>query len=215
MKILREFYSPDDYEHVLVENKETGEKDVYVRGIFAQADTKNRNGRVYPKHIMEREVHKLQQYIAEGNVLLGELDHPSSPELKFSDSAIKITKLRMEGNNVLGEAKILKDTAKGKTAYYLAKENVKFATSTRGLGSLNESGIVQEDFQYFTNDLVSNPSVISCWLESIMESAEWIWDGSILKQDEAATIKQKIKQMPYSELKEGITKLFNDFISKL
>jgi hypothetical protein len=124
MRLLREFYTPSEVNTLIVEHASSGEKNVYINGVFAEAETKNKNGRIYPIAVMEREAYKLKKLIAEGK-LTGELDHPEKPEILLQNAAIKITSLTQQGNQFIGEAKILKDTPKGAIAYALAKEGIK------------------------------------------------------------------------------------------
>jgi hypothetical protein len=219
MKILREFFEPTETENVLVEGK-NGEKDIFVKGVFAQAETKNRNGRIYPNTIMERELYKLQKMIAEDK-LTGELDHPEKPEVLLQNAAIKILNLQKNGNNVIGEARIMKSTPKGGIAYGLAKEGIKFGTSTRGLGSLQEKegiNVVQEDFNWLTNDLVADPSAPDAWVDSIMEQADYYIEKGYIKENVVGTYKNRLANISKEEgenLKEKTVKLFDNFLKEI
>lgn len=217
MRLLREFIDFQQVENVLLEDKQSGEKNLIVRGIYAQSETKNRNGRIYPKHILERECYNLQKLISE-NKLTGALDHPEKPELRLEDACMLITKLQMDGNNVIGEARVLKDTPKGAIAYGLAKGGVKLGTSTRGLGTIterSEGNLVNEDYKWITSDLVGNPSCQAAFLDSIMEKQEWIWDNGYIKEDVIGTYYNKLKALPKSKINEAVSEIYTDFFSKL
>jgi hypothetical protein len=223
MLFLREFYNPDEYvESVLVENKQSGEKDVIVKGIYAQANVKNRNGRIYPEEYMDRELYKLQKQIAE-NRLTGELDHPKEPEVKLANAAFKIVSLKKDGSNYIGEGKIMKDVPRGQIAYGLAKEGVKFGASTRALGSLKESkgaNYVQNDLNWLTIDLVADPSAPEAFVDSIMEQTEYFFDGEKYVVDKIKTYKKQLDEAVKNEhskkaINEKVTNLFEDFISTI
>lgn len=216
MKLLREFFNPgeSDVKSVLVENKETGEKDVYIKGIFGQADSVNRNGRSYPEAIMDRELYKLQKQIAEGR-LTGELDHPEKPEMKLANAAFKITSLKKDGKNYIGEGRIMKDVPRGAIAYGLAKEGIQFGVSTRALGSLKEQNgvnVVQPDLMWITADIVGDPSCKDAMVETIYEGKEWLIEDGIIKEDTLVTLQNELKSLTTSQLKEGTVKIFNDFM---
>jgi len=213
MKLLREFVEPNEIDNIV--NKET--KDIFLKGVFTQQEIKNRNGRIYPGKIMEREIYKIQKKIADTG-LTGELDHPAQPEYKYENACFVINKINKDGNNYLGEAKILRE-GKGKLAYNLAKEGIKFGISSRGLGSLNENkedGIlyVCEDFNLITFDIVGEPSCYTAVVDSILEQKEWIIDDSgYIKEDKLAEYKKKIESIPKARMEEELTKVFNQFIA--
>jgi len=220
MRLLREFTAPHDCETALLENKTTGERSVIVRGPFAVAEAKNKNGRVYPAEILERECYKLNKMIAE-NKLTGELDHPEKPDVLLQNAAIKITSLSRSGNNFLGEARIMKETPKGAIAYALAKEGITFGTSTRGLGSteIRESTTyVKADFNWLTNDLVADPSAPGAWVESIMEKAAYFIEEGYIKENVHQTYLNKIHNLSKEEgasFDAKVLALFESFIKQI
>lgn len=222
MKLLREFHSPEEYQHIVKEDPVTKEKDVFLRGIFAQSEITNKNGRIYPKSILERECNNLQAMIKE-NRLVGNLDHPpENPEIRLQDAAILITRLELDDNNVIGEAKILKSTPQGAILYGLAKDGVKIGTSTRGLGSIEEKSIdgnmvkvVAENFKWITSDAVADPSAPEAFLNSILEKKEWIFENGGIKEDKAQTYYNMAKSMPKAQLESGIVTLFQDFMNDI
>jgi hypothetical protein len=173
MKLITETYNDVQ---CITESTKTGGKNVFIEGIFMQADLANRNGRVYPKAIMENEVNRYQQLIKEKRAL-GELGHPPNPTVNLDKASHLITSLRMEGNNVMGRAKLM-DTPMGKIAKNLVDEGVQLGVSSRGLGSLKENnGVmeVQKDFHLATVDIVGDPSAPGAFVQGIYESAEWLF----------------------------------------
>jgi hypothetical protein len=171
MKLLREQFDCE----MLIEAKENGPKSYYIKGPFMQAEVKNRNGRIYPKNVIESQV-KAYQKLIEDRRSIGELSHPATPSINPERVSHLITDLNMDGNMVYGRAKIM-DTPMGKIAKALMDENVKLGVSSRGLGSLKESAgtkIVQPDFQLSTIDIVSEPSGPDCFVENLMEGVDWI-----------------------------------------
>lgn len=153
-------------------------KNYYIKGIFAQAETKNKNGRVYPKHIMEREISNYNKNYVKENRALGELGHPDTPSINLDRVSHVIKELYPSGNDIIGKAKIM-DTPCGKIARNLIDEGIKLGVSTRGVGSLKEHNgyqVVQEDFTLATVDIVSDPSAPSAFVQGIYEGSEWIFD---------------------------------------
>lgn len=212
MRLLRECVEPG-----LIENIVTKEdKDVLLRGVFAQADIKNKNGRIYPLHIMEREAKKIQGLLNSVGVC-GSCDHPLTPDYNLADAAIKINYYKQDGKNFIGEAKVLRNTIKGATLYTLCKEGIKIGMSTRGLGSVEERDdaiYVKDDFNLITIDAVAQPSA-EAWVESILEHTEYYIDNGCIKEDKAMTYIKQIKNLKSSEIKEGIVSLFDNFLKGL
>jgi hypothetical protein len=215
MKLIKEIAQDINY---LVESKEDGVgKNVYIEGVFAQADTKNRNNRTYGRGIMEREVNKYQDLIGHKRSL-GELGHPENPSINLHQVSHLITSLRMEGKDVIGRAKIL-ETPMGVIARNLIENGVGLGVSTRGLGSLkmNSQGIneVQDDFHLATVDIVADPSAPDAFVQGIMESADWILDNGVWKAMEVERAQQQIKKTPHKNLDEVKLQMFEQFINQL
>ena len=219
MKIIREFYSSQETESYLKEEAD-GEKNIFVKGIFAQSETKNKNGRIYESGTLDRELYKLQKMIAEDR-LTGELDHPKEPEVLLKHAAMKIISLKKDGNNYVGEAKIMKSVPNGAIAYGLAKEGIKFGTSTRGLGTLEDrdgTSYVKEDYNWLTNDLCADPSCEVAWVESIMEKADYYIDNGYIKENVHETYMNRLKNISKEEgntLKDKTIKLYNEFLQEI
>ena len=186
MKLIREEIEKVE---VLTESK-NGKKSLYIKGPFLQAEKVNRNGRMYPMGIMEREVERYSKdYVAKGRAL-GELGHPDGPTVNLDRVSHKITELYKDGNNFIGKAQIL-STPMGKIAESLLKDGVTLGVSSRGIGSLRETKNgykeVGEDFMLATAaDIVADPSAPDAFVQGIMEGKEWIWDGGILREADIA-----------------------------
>jgi len=214
MKLIKEVAQELNY---LVEDKQGGGKNVFIEGIFAQADTKNKNKRIYGKSIMEREVNKYKELI-EQKRSLGELGHPDNPSINLHQVSHLITSLHMEGNNVIGRAKIL-ETPMGIIAKNLIENGVQLGVSTRGLGSLkmNSEGVneVQDDFHLATVDIVADPSAPDAFVQGIMESAEWILENGVWTAVHVETAQKQIRKASSKNLEEEKLKIFEQFLSHL
>jgi hypothetical protein len=197
-----------------------GKKTLYIQGPFLQAECVNRNGRMYPMSIMEREVKRYtEQYVNKGRAL-GELGHPDGPTVNLDRVSHKIVELKQDGNNFIGKAQIL-STPMGKIAESLLKEGVCLGVSSRGIGSLrpNRDGYqeVGEDFMLATAaDIVADPSAPDAFVQGIMEGKEWVWDGSVLKERVAQDTKNKINSLVDQKILEDYKlSLFNEFLNSL
>jgi hypothetical protein len=162
------------------QNANDGKKNYFIEGVFIQGAIPNRNGRIYPMPVLEKEVTRYIKEMINDNRAVGELGHPDGPTINYDRVSHKIISLTREGNNYIGKAKILSDQPCGKIVENLIKENVKFGVSTRGIGSLvQKEGVmeVQEDFRLFTAaDIVSDPSAPNAFVNGIMEGRQWIFD---------------------------------------
>ena len=179
----------------ITEEKENGKKDYKIKGIFMQADIKNRNGRVYPMEILQKEVKRYnKQYINEKRAF-GELGHPDGPTVNLERASHMITGLYPDGKNFIGEAKIL-STPMGNIVKNLMDEGAKLGVSSRGMGSLdqkNGANYVRDDFYLATAaDIVADPSAPNAFVEGIMEGKEWIWDNGTLVESELIRMRERI-----------------------
>ena len=201
----------------LEEDKKGGGKNVFIEGIFMQADKQNRNGRLYPMAVMEKEVARYQKLIDEKRSL-GELGHPANPTLNLDKVSHLITNLRFEGTNVIGKAKIL-ETPMGNIARNLIENGVMLGVSSRGLGSLklNKEGVneVQDDFHLATVDIVADPSAHEAFVQGIYESAEWICENGVWKAVDVERAQQTLKNASKANLEETKLKMFEEFLSRL
>ena len=216
MKLIRE-----EIEKVEVLTEGTGKQQkLYIKGPFLQAECVNRNGRMYPMSVMEKEVRRYtEQYVNKGRAL-GELGHPDGPTVNLDRVSHKIVDLQKEGNNFIGKAQIL-STPMGKIAESLLKEGVCLGVSSRGIGSLRpcKEGYseVGEDFMLATAaDIVADPSAPDAFVQGIMEGKEWVWEGGILREKLAQTAKRRINTLiDQRKLEENKLNLFNDFLANL
>jgi hypothetical protein len=214
MRLITEVVQDLQY---LEEDKKGGGKNVFIEGIFMQADQSNRNGRMYPMAVMEKEVARYQKLIDEKRSL-GELGHPSNPTLNLDKVSHLITSLRFEGKNVIGKAKIL-ETPMGNIARNLIENEIMLGVSSRGLGSLklNKEGVneVQDDFHLATVDIVADPSAHDAYVQGIYESAEWICENGVWKAIDVERAQQTLKKASKANLEETKLKMFEEFISRL
>ena len=199
----------------LVTEEVNGEKQYHIDGIFMQAEQKNRNGRVYPKKTLMKEVQRYNNEYVKTNRAMGELGHPDGPQLNLERVSHLIKELRVDGNDIYGRAKIL-DTPYGKIVKDLVKEGVKIGVSSRGMGSLKQvNGVneVQEDFNLAAVDIVADPSAPDAFVEGIMEGKEWVWENGILTARRIESYKKQIKSASKSNLEEAKLYAFADFLS--
>lgn len=210
MKLITELTQDVKY---LTESREDGKKNIYIEGIFMQADKGNRNGRMYPLKVMENAVGQYQQLISEKRSL-GELGHPPNPQINLNQVSHLITDLRFEGTDIYGKAKIL-DTPMGKIAKNFIEEGVRLGVSSRGLGSIVEkNGLneVQDDFHLATVDIVADPSAPDAFVQGIMESAEWILENGVWKTVDVERAQKTIKKASKAQLAEAKLRVFEDFL---
>lgn len=201
----------------LVEEK-NGKKEHFISGIFMQAEKKNRNGRVYPFDILNKEVSRYNNEYVTKNRAFGELGHPDSPTINLDRVSHMITSLHPDGNNIIGKAKIL-DTPNGKIVKSLLDGGASLGVSTRGVGSLkphNGYQLVQDDFHLATAaDIVADPSAPEAFVRGIMEGKEWILDGTGWKEVDYYKAKKMITEASRNEIEGVALKVFSNFLSKL
>jgi len=216
MKLITEFNDSHDLQ-CIVEAKENGEKNYVIEGVFAQADSKNRNGRIYPKAIMERAVNKYVTEQVSKKRAVGELNHPEGPTVNLDKVSHLITDLKFEGNDVVGKAQIL-DTPMGKIVKGLLDGGVQLGVSTRGMGSLeqrNGAMVVKDDFILSTIDIVQDPSAPDAFVNGIMEGVDWVWNNGVLKAQVIEQMETEIKHAPKPVLYETSVREFKNFLSLL
>ena len=179
---------------LIVEEDDKGKKNYKIRGIFMQSDVKNRNGRVYPQEVLEKEVAKYNKNFINENRAFGELGHPDGPTVNLERVSHMITSLTPDGKNFIGEAKIM-DTPMGKIVKNLMDEGAKLGVSSRGMGSLeqkNGANYVRDDFYLATAaDIVADPSAPNAFVQGIMEGKEWVWNNGSLVEAHVADLKTK------------------------
>ena len=191
VKLISEAVEEVEY---ITEEKDDGGKNYKIRGIFMQADIKNRNGRVYPMEVLDEEVKKYNKNFIQQNRAFGELGHPDGPTVNLERVSHMITSLKPDGKNFIGEAKIM-DTPMGKIVKNLMDEGAKLGVSSRGMGSLKQkdgANVVSDDFYLATAaDIVADPSAPNAFVEGIMEGKEWVWNNGALVEAHVADLKKK------------------------
>ena len=217
MKLISEF---NDYsvQPVIVEENEKGEKEYFIEGIFMQSEIKNRNGRVYPKEVMQKEVKRYVKEFVEKQRAFGELGHPEGPTINLDKVSHLITKLEEDGNNYVGRAKIL-STPNGQIVRNLIDDGAKLGVSSRGLGSLEQKGgaqYVKSDFQLATaGDIVADPSAPEAFVEGIMEGVEWVYENGILKAQDVEQMKHDISSAKRNKWEEVKLNSWKRFVKNL
>lgn len=214
MKLIKEHINDVEY----ITEETNGKKNYSIRGIFLQSEMKNRNGRIYPKEILQREVTRYNKEFINQNRAFGELGHPDGPTVNLERVSHMIKKLYPDGNNFIGEAKIM-DTPYGKIVKNLIDEGAKLGVSSRGMGSLSTqrgANYVTDDFYLATAaDIVADPSAPDAFVEGVMEGKEWIWENGILVEKEIDQLKREIEAAKRAQLAEVKARVFKNFLSKL
>ena len=202
---------------VITEGK-GADKKLYIEGVFLQSEIKNRNGRMYPFSVLEKEVNRYNEEYVKTSRALGELGHPDGPTVNLDRVSHRITSLKAEGNNFIGRAQIL-STPNGNIAKALLEEGVKLGVSSRGMGSIDkreDCGVVMDDFMLATAaDIVADPSAPDAFVNGIMEGKEWAWDNGILKETKVAKYQRYMDNATRKNLEERTLEVFNDFLTGL
>ena len=213
MKLIAEYNEQDI--QCIVEAKEDGTKNHFIEGVFMQSEAKNRNGRIYPKAIMETAVDKYVTEQVSQNRAVGELNHPEGPTVNLDKVSHKITELSWKGNDVVGKAQIL-DTPMGNIVKGLLEGGVQLGVSTRGMGSLEERNgtmYVKDDFVLNTVDIVQDPSAPTAFVNGIMEGVEWVWNNGVIESQVIEKMETEVKNAPRADLYETQTREFKNFLS--
>ncbi len=214
MKLISE-YTESNIEVIVEAAKDGKGKKYIIEGIFAQANTKNRNGRIYPTEVMESAVGKyVGDQVSKGRAV-GELNHPEGPTVNLDKVSHKIESLEMKGNDVVGKATIL-ETPMGQIVKGLLDGGVKLGVSTRGMGSLENRGtamVVKPDFLLNAVDIVQDPSAPSAFVNGVMEGVEWIWNNGMIEAQAIEKIETEIKKAPRADLYETQVREFKNFLS--
>jgi hypothetical protein len=214
MKLIAE-YTENDLEYI-TEDK-NGKKNYAIEGVFMSAEQKNRNGRIYPRAVMEKAVDTYKTTQVVPGRAVGELNHPEGPTVNLDKVSHKIESLDWSGNNVMGKATILA-TPMGEVVKGLLDGGVKLGVSTRGMGSLqrgNDAMVVKDDFILNAVDIVQDPSAPSAFVNGVMEGVEWVWNNGIIEQQAIEKMETEIKKAPRSDLYETQVREFKNFLSLL
>ena len=217
MKLITEIN--EDLDVFELEEDSTGKKSLFLEGVFLQSETLNRNKRMYPRPILEREVKRYKKDYIKENRAFGELGHPDGPPINLERVSHMITDLRRSGNDWGGRAKVLRETPYGKIVEGILKEGAKLGVSSRGMGSLEEQSngtkIVKDDYFLATAaDIVADPSAPNAFVDGIMEGKEWVWNNGIIQENEVSTIKRNL-DVPTKKREELALRAFEQFLSKL
>jgi hypothetical protein len=212
MKLISEHLDSIEF---ITEDDAEGKKNYKIRGVFMEADVKNRNNRMYPMQVLEKEVKRYNKEYVQQKRAFGELGHPDGPTVNLERVSHMITKLYPDGKQFVGEAKIM-DTPYGKIVKNLIDEGAKLGVSSRGMGSLEpqrDMHVVKDDFYLATAaDIVADPSAPNAFVEGIMENKEWVWDNGIVKEVDIAKYRAELRKES-KRLEEKKIKLFNEFMS--
>ena len=203
----------------LTEATKSGGKNYFIEGIFMQANKKNRNGRIYPTEILQKEAKRYTTEFIKKKRAFGELGHPDGPTVNLERVSHMIEELEEVDQNFMGRAKIL-DTPYGKIVKNLIDEGAQLGVSSRGMGSLKPGGNgvseVQGDFYLATAaDIVADPSAPDAFVHGIMEGKEWVWDNGLLKETQIQEYKDKIEKSSRKDRENVLVEAFKDFIVKL
>lgn len=217
MKLISEHVDSIEY---ITEANDDGSKNYRIKGVFMQAEVKNRNNRMYPMNVLEKEVGRYNKEYVNQKRAFGELGHPDGPTVNLERVSHMITKLYPDGKNFIGEAKIM-DTPYGKIVKNLIDEGAKLGVSSRGMGSLEprkDMHVVKDDFYLATAaDIVADPSAPNAFVEGIMEGKEWIWDNGKIREMDIEAYKKELdkKYARKSAREEKAVEIFEDFMSKI
>lgn len=215
MKLITEEIQNAEY---IVEEASNGKKNYSIKGIFMQSDIKNKNGRVYPKEILQKEVARYNREFIQKSRAFGELGHPDGPTVNLERVSHMIKALYPEGNNFIGEARVL-DTPYGKIVKSLIDEGAKLGVSSRGMGTLRSvagTNVVSDDYYLATAaDIVADPSAPDAFVEGIMEGKEWVWNNGILKEQEINELKLQADKNERIRRAEINAQVFESFLKKL
>lgn len=202
----------------VVTEEKNGVKSLYITGPFLVGEQKNRNKRIYPMHVLQKEAKRYTEEYISKNRAFGELGHPDSPSINLDRVSHLITNLKQEGNIFVGKAKIL-ETPMGKIAKSLLEGGAQLGVSSRGMGSLKENdgvNIVQDDYYLATAaDIVADPSAPGAFVQGIMEGKEWVWDNGIIKEMDVVEMYDEISKAKRNQIEEISLRIFENFLSKL
>ena len=217
MRLLSEVNEEVNY---ITEATENGKKNFFIEGVFMQGNFKNRNGRVYPTEILEKEVARYNKEYVEKNRAYGELGHPQGPTINLERVSHMITELKKDGDNFVGKAKIMSETPYGAIVKSLIKEGAQLGVSSRGMGTLSagKGGVQQvgKDFYLATaGDIVADPSAPLAFVEGIMEEKEWVFENGIWTVEQAEKMKSQIVTMSVQEIEDEKFKIFETFLNSI
>ena len=217
LKLISELIEQDT-DYLIEQDEKTGNKNYKIKGIFMQADIKNRNGRIYPMEVLNKEVKRYNKEYINQKRAFGELGHPDGPTVNLERASHMITDLYPDGKNFIGEAKIL-STPMGEIVKSLMDDGAKLGVSSRGMGSLdqkNGANYVRNDFYLATAaDIVADPSAPNAFVEGIMEGKEWVWNNGLIREADIAKMKENIEENHAKRNPKADALEFARFLQKL
>ena len=217
MRLISENFV-DDVEYITEQDEKTGKKNYKLKGVFMQSEIKNRNGRVYPFEVLDKEVKRYNKEFIDENRAYGELGHPDGPTVNLDKVSHMVTELKADGKNFIGEAKVM-STPMGNIVKNIMDDGGKLAVSSRGMGSLeqkNGANYVKDDFYLATAaDIVADPSAPNAFVDGIMEGKEWVWNNGLLQEQEVAEIKNEMERNIRSRKANYQALAFAKFLKKL
>lgn len=217
MKLITELNETVQY---ISETKESGLKEHFIEGVFLQSEVKNKNGRIYPESVLDKEVGRYITEVVKANRAYGELGHPSGPSINLDRVSHMIVELKKDGKNWRGKAKIT-ETPMGNIAKGLLEAGANLGVSSRGMGSLKESQgamVVQSDYRIATAaDIVADPSAPNAFVKGIMENVDWVYDPvkGTWHEEQLDIIKKSLNKMTISEMQEKQLSVFSEYIASL
>ncbi len=217
MRLISENFV-DNVEYITEQDDKTGKKNYKLKGVFMQSEIKNRNGRVYPFEVLDKEVKRYNKEFIDENRAYGELGHPEGPTVNLDKVSHMVTSLKPDGKNFIGEAKVM-STPMGNIVKNIMDDGGKLAVSSRGMGSLeqkNGANYVKDDFYLATAaDIVADPSAPNAFVDGIMEGKEWVWNNGLLQEQEVAEIKNEMERNIRSRKANYQALAFAKFLKKL
>ena len=217
MRLISENFV-DNVEYITEQDDKTGKKNYKLKGVFMQSEIKNRNGRVYPFEVLDKEVKRYNKEFIDENRAYGELGHPEGPTVNLDKVSHMVTSLKPDGKNFIGEAKVM-STPMGNIVKNIMDDGGKLAVSSRGMGSLeqkNGANYVKDDFYLATAaDIVADPSAPNAFVDGIMEGKEWVWNNGLLQEQEVAEIKNEMERNIRSKKANYQALAFAKFLKKL
>ena len=217
MRLISENFV-DNVEYITEQDEKTGKKNYKLKGVFMQSEIKNRNGRVYPFEVLDKEVKRYNKEFIEQNRAYGELGHPDGPTVNLDKVSHMVTSLQPDGKNFIGEAKVM-STPMGNIVKNIMDDGGKLAVSSRGMGSLeqkNGANYVKDDFYLATAaDIVADPSAPNAFVDGIMEGKEWVWNNGLLQEQEVVEIKNEMERNIRSRKANYQALAFAKFLKKL
>ena len=217
MRLISENFV-DNVEYITEQDEKTGKKNYKLKGVFMQSEIKNRNGRVYPFEVLDKEVKRYNKEFIDENRAYGELGHPDGPTVNLDKVSHMVTSLQPDGKNFIGEAKVI-STPMGNIVKNIMDDGGKLAVSSRGMGSLeqkNGANYVKDDFYLATAaDIVADPSAPNAFVDGIMEGKEWVWNNGLLQEQEVAEIKNEMERNIRSRKANYQALAFAKFLKKL